>query len=94
LPSLSLSKQTALDWIAQLEGIPPHLYEVEGTGDQFTADMSWITAIGEVHTFEGAELCARRYWEGQEHEGQMEVLVQGHLIIGQRVTPIPEDAEF
>ncbi len=55
-------------------------------------DMSWIELAKAYRSFEGAEHCARSYWQGDERDPrQMELLVPGPLTIRERLTPIPEN---
>lgn len=58
----------------------------------FRTDMTWIDVVVDFRTFDGVEHCARRYWRGEERTPNgvtMEVLVEGDLVVVDRITAIP-----
>jgi hypothetical protein len=72
-----------------------HVYAVQLASPQdrwIRADMSWISVVRQYRTFEGAEGCARSYWRGDVRDpNSIELLVEGDLVVMDRLTPIGEN---
>lgn len=75
-------------------GVPEFTYTValaEGARTH-QADMSWIEAVKHRRSLDGVDECARHYWRGDiVNPQELEIVVEGELIVQARLTPIPEN---
>jgi len=68
---------------------------VDKTLTVHSGDMAWVDAVPHCRSFESLDECARRYWRGEERtpgdRAQFELLVEGELLIIERVTKLLEN---
>lgn len=76
------------------EGFPELIYTVDLGSEPLVhrADMTWFDRANAQHSFRGIDDCADHYWRGEILDPvNVELVVQGELVIVSRVTQIPED---